>query len=303
MFPAIAETRRAEAVTRLLGRRRPWQHRTEITVEVFLAGQVSAPRGKTVGAIVDRAERSVTFRSLQQLAAGDRPAKCHRAIDVDAPRSLAFDRLPLTAPVLDLDHRNAVRVLRDAHVVERLGRRLAEHVRVAAELVVDRQHAAPITAAPAAVVIVVVIIIAAAERKISHAVMADTDLLRLVLGARRITVGRAAGLERLAPGDQHIELVILRYGGPRAGTIGNRDRFEPDQAIGSAAIVIAIVVVIALIVVVIGERGAGKSRHAHGGGGEAALEHGSALEVMLQDIFEGAVARLVADIIIVTHCV
>jgi hypothetical protein len=120
--------------------------------------------------------------------------------------------------------------LRHTHVSEALGFRFAEDVEIAAELVVYGQQAMLVAVKmPAGG-------IRLAEGKEPHAVVTDADLFRLQGGCRRPGELGPTGLQRVAPGNQQVPLVILGDGGPWPASCGNGDWGKTDQRTASPTI-------------------------------------------------------------------
>ena len=119
-FPAIAKASRREAVA-LLGVGRFPSARfglgvvgavAKVAVEVFFAGQVSAPRGFAVGAVVQGSQGRVTGSGAQQGAVGSGAAEGDGGVHMDPARSGAGHCLPLGSPYpANFHHRNPMGVL------------------------------------------------------------------------------------------------------------------------------------------------------------------------------------------------
>ena len=204
----------------------------EEPVEVLFAGQIGAPRRKSHRAVVDGSETQFArrvFRGLQALVSRRRPSDPDRRLSRDAtgiPR-VAHD-LPLAvlvgpsppSPVviailaaLDFDDRHAVCVERLLGLFCRPRRNpVGKQEALVGVLVVLRQQAMARTV----------------NRKVDHAVVVHSPLLRLILGAvARVRLELGSVGDRVAPGDQHVRGVALRHADRVGGRNGNT--FEPEQ--------------------------------------------------------------------------
>ena len=119
----------------------------EAVGEVFFAGQVSAPRRFTVGAVLEGAKDFFAVfvgGGFQQIVTGCRAADAQRRVAVDAPVvARALNELPLAVLALHFNHRHAFAGQCLAHVFGRL-RHAAVRVEVAVVgvFVVDRHQRA-----------------------------------------------------------------------------------------------------------------------------------------------------------------
>ncbi len=106
-------------------------------------------------------------------------------------------------------------MLREAHVIERARRRFAHDMAIAAEFVIQHEQA--------------VIVWIVTDRKKHHAVMADTDLARLIVRGRWPSPGRSVRHDGGAPGNQNLERIVIRNSRPSALAVTRCDRMEADQ--------------------------------------------------------------------------
>ena len=181
--------------------------RREVAVKVLLAGEIGAPRGAAVAAIVPGAEAAGSRGiggCLEQIMAPSRPGDFHRAVRRDpAVVRRVLDDGPLAVRAGDLQHGHAVAGLALAHVVgvPRLaGTGAAEDDAEIHVLVVDRQHV------PAPV----------AEERHAVVVVAERQLLAGSGAAGLLVELHGTGPQGIAP---------LRHHVPRV-SLGNGDRVE-----------------------------------------------------------------------------
>ena len=86
-MPAITEAGLRAAIAIFERGRRACTVPAKVSLEIFFAGQVGAPRGISVGAVVERSEHRGARRisgGLQQRIAGRRTGKHHRRVAGDA---------------------------------------------------------------------------------------------------------------------------------------------------------------------------------------------------------------------------
>ena len=190
----------------------------EVVLDVFLGGQIRAPRRLAAGAIAERAERAHAVRiglRPQQRRAARRAADVDRRFRRDAPvEARVLDHLPAAADARDLDDGHALRRLAtpprpaDACCTYSRPRRAArrakprmpgKHQLVERVFVVDAQDAA---------------IAARIERKEMNGVAVRAELTLLPLGGAGLeqhTVGEPRRVEirsrrpqTLAPAHEHV---------------------------------------------------------------------------------------------------
>ena len=197
----------------------------EAVGEVLFAGQVGAPRGLAVGAVLEGAEDFLALgvgAGLEQRVAGGRAAEADRRVAVDAPVvARALDELPLAVLALHLDHRHAFAGLGLAHVLGRL-RQAAVGIEVAivGVLVVDR-HQRPMP------------VIREGEQ--AHAVVVVAKLRFLGQGGAVAAgvEGRAVLVQRLAPADQHRGRVARWQGDGVASGAGDAGKAQQLAVAGA----------------------------------------------------------------------
>ena len=120
LMPAIAETALGDAIAILMtGRRAIFQR--EVTIPVFLAGQISPPGGVAMGTVVQGSQnfpsRGVGL-GLHQRMSRRRPGHPHRAVAGQAPPITGgAHHFPTGTIELDLDHGHAVRRLTLANLL------------------------------------------------------------------------------------------------------------------------------------------------------------------------------------------
>ena len=222
VLPAVTGSTIAKAVTLLLRRCRPgglFIGRSEVAVEILLAGEIGTPGGVTAGTVVDRTQSHVAVGSSQQLVAGRRPTEVHRRINMDAAAVFTPQLAPTAITRTNSDDRNTVSVLRQAHILKALGCFLAKHMGIRAKFMIDAEHAVSVMYA-----------LLSTNGEEPHTVMADTNHLRLLPGRGSFTrvsrVFRATGLQRAAPRDQRIVFVVHRHTRLRPATCCDRNGFE-----------------------------------------------------------------------------
>ncbi|CRM84567.1 hypothetical protein [Pseudomonas sp. 22 E 5] len=198
----------------------------EAVGEVLFAGQVSAPRGLAVGAVLEGAEgffAGVVGAGFQPGMAGSGAAQADRRIAVDAAVvARVLHELPGVALAPHLNHRYAFAGLGLAHVFSRLRRAaMGVEVAVVGVFIVDGHQRT---------------VVVAGEGEQAHAVVVVTELLFLGLGgaiAGRVE-GRRVLVQRLAPTDQHRGGVTRRQGDGVAG--GGGDAGKAQQGAGGGCV-------------------------------------------------------------------
>ena len=209
----------------------------EVVVEVFLAGQVGAPGGETIAAVVEgalRARAAGIAAGLEQGIAGGRAAHLHGRMRRDAAVvDAARHDVPCALGVaLEVDHRHAVRVHGLVHVVAapllgHVAALAAKQPDVGAGLFIDR-----------AVLVVhdqQAFVVLAVQGEEVDAVVVVAHLLGLgggVLAAIALELGGTVQ-QRRAPGGQHLGTVA----GRNLDAVVGRDRngLEADQRLAALA--------------------------------------------------------------------
>jgi hypothetical protein len=247
------------------------------------------------------------------------PAERDGCVDVDAARVVAHDRLPDAIDAFDLDDRDAVRMLREANVLEALGRRLAEHVTVAAEFMIDREQAvsvavrAMLMTPPAEAIVPPAVVFpppAAGEppaavpfrildREEPHAVVSDPDLKGLLeaRGPRRgiAVVDGSARPDGLAPRDQHLIFIVGRDRRHGSVAFGDGNRREADQRL-------AVLAPGPERFVIVAARGGGARREeGRCGSRKAAHDNVAARTANAKHVGERPIVGMVADTVVMVH--
>ena len=199
----------------------------EVVDEVLLAGQVGAPGGGAVAAVVERAQHGAAGRiggGAHQRMAGGRTGQRHRRGRGDASRvPRRRHHRPGRALALHLDHRHAMCGDRLGDLLGRPGLHAVGMQQAVVDiLVVHRQQAACRAVG------------AAAEREIVDAVVMHAGLQRLLgrgVAGIRAEDGLAGGrADRIAPAVQHRGGVARRH--HHLVDRAHRHRGEADAAAG-----------------------------------------------------------------------